>query len=336
MMQCRISLFLALPILMTACGGSSSSTNASSSGAISGNWQMALQKAPTTTAHITVISRASDVVSATVNSTTGFSVSSEITVSGVTDPTYNGAFVLSAVDSSTNVLEWTQSGPNSSSTGGSIAQNAVPPKTSSGFLVQNGDIVTGSIMFTDPPCSGVGSVDATVSGASISLQLNPAGVNINLSGIIGSGQNSMSGSYTILSTGCSNGSETGTWTANLVAPLKGNIQATFTSKFIGPLALTGQLSQGPNTGISNASLTGHLSAANYCFSTANITGLISGTSVVMNLVNPDGTIIGQVSGTASLDGTSVAGTYQVTGLGKGAEPNPPCVNGDSGTVTMTL
>lgn len=335
-MQCRISLLLALPILMTACGGSSSSTNSSSSGAISGNWQMALQKTPTTTANITVISRTSDVVSATVNSSTGFSVGSEVTVTGVADPTYNGTFILNAADLSSRVLEWTQIGPNSSSAGGSIVRNAAPPKTSSGFLVQNGDSVTGSVMFTDPPCSGVGSVNGTVSGAAVSLQLNPTGVNVNLSGIIGLGQNSLSGNYTLLSTGCSNSSETGTWTANLVTPLKGDVQATFISKYIGPLALNGQLSQGPNTGISNASLTGHLSASNYCFSTANIMGVISGISLVMNLVNPDGTIIGQVSGTASLDGSSITGTYQVMGLGKGAEPNPPCVNGDSGTVTITL
>jgi hypothetical protein len=340
-MQLRSVLILAVPLLVTGCGGNSSHSNPSAA-SISGNWQMALQKTPTTSTNITAISRAANVVSATVSSSAGFPVGSQVNVTGVTDPTYDGLFILSTVDTTTNVLNWAQNGPNSSSSGGSVArQTSVPPRTTSGFLVQNGNTVTGSVMFTDAPCSGVGSVSGTLSGTAISLLVNPTGVNVNLSGNLSSGQNSISGSYTILSMGCNSSgsgsiSETGSWTGNLVAPLNGTIQGTFTSKHIGPLAITGQLSQGSNNGSSIAPLTGSLNATNYCFSTANIQGVISGTAVVMNLVNPDGTQIGQVAGTASLDGTLITGTFQIIGLGKGALPNPPCVSGDSGTVTLML
>jgi hypothetical protein len=341
-MQLRSVLIFSLPLLLTACGSSNSSNNSSpSSGPLSGNWQMALQQTPTTTANITAIRRASNVVSATVTSSAGFSAASEVAVSGVVNPTYDGVFILTVVDKSTSVLEWMQSGPNSSSDGGSIVRYTTPPKTQSGFLIQNGGTVTGSVIFTDTPCSGVGSVTGTVSGTAIALLVNPTGVNVSLSGTIGSGQNSMSGNYTTLSTGCSATNVapgTGTWTANRVTPLSGNIHGTFTSKDQGlsPFAVTGKISQGPNTGISTVPLSGSLSATDYCFSTADISGVISGTSVVMNLVNSVGTQIGQVTGTTSLDGTFITGTYEVMGLGKGAEPNPPCLHGDSGTVTLTL
>jgi hypothetical protein len=340
-MQLRSLLIFSLPLLLTACGSSINSNPSPSSGPLSGNWQMALQAAPTTTATITAITRASNVVSATVTSSAGFSAGNEVGVSGVVNSTYDGVFTLTVVDKSTSVFEWMQSGPNSSSAGGSIVRYSTPPKTQSGFLIQNGGTVTGSVIFTDQPCSGVGSVTGTVSGAAISLLVNPTGVNVNLSGTIASSQNSMSGNYTTLSTGCSATNVapgTGVWTANRVKPLSGNIQGTFTSKdeSLSPVTVTGKVSQGPNTGISTVPLTGNLSATDYCFSTANISGVISGTSVLMNLVSSDGTQIGQVSGTTSLDGTFITGTYQVMGQGKGAEPNPPCVEGDHGTVTLTL
>jgi len=342
-MQLRSVLIFSLPLLLTACGssGSSSNSNPSSSGPLSGNWQMALQAVPTTTTNITAIMRASNVVSATVTSSEGFSAGKEVGVSGVVNSSYDGVFTLTVVDKSTSVLQWVQSGPNSSSRGGSIVRYSTPPKTQSGFLIQNGGTVTGSVIFTDQPCSGVGSVTGAVSGTAISLLVSPTGVNVNLSGTIGSGQNSMSGNYTTLSTGCSATNVapgTGIWTANRVSPLSGKIQGTFTSKdqSLSPVAVTGKVSQGPNTGISAVPLTGSLSATDYCFSTANISGVISGTSVLMNLVDSDGTQIGEVSGTTSLDGTLITGTYQVMGQGKGAEPNPPCGVGDHGTVTLTL
>jgi hypothetical protein len=86
--------------------------------------------------------------------------------------------------------------------------------------------------------------------------------------------------------------------------------------------------------VSSATLSGTLSPTGYCFATSTIVGSISGTSVVMNLVNSDGAQLGQIIGTSSLDGTTMTGTYQVMGQGKGAAPG--CVDGDSGTVTLAL
>jgi hypothetical protein len=259
-MQRRISILLALPLLMTACSSSSGHSNTSSSpGSVSGNWQMTLQSTDT----------------------------------------------------------------------------KLKPVAQSGFLLQNGNAVTGSLIVSNSTCSGVGSVSGNVDGSNVSLEINPTGTVIDLTGTV-SGQSSMSGSYTILSTGCAGSGDapqTGTWTASLVPPLSGNLQGTFTSNRLGPFAVTGQVSQGPNTGISNAALTGTLNVPGYCFATANITGVVSGTSVVMNLVDPNGSELGEVIATSSPDGTSMTGTLKELGLGQSAPQG--CKSSDSGAITLT-
>src|ERR1700730_1741178 len=136
------------------------------------------------------------------------------------------------------------------------------PNPQSGFLVQSSDLVTGSVSVTDAPCSGVAPVSGTVTGNTVSLTLSPAGIEISLDGNLGSGNTSMSGTYNILSTGCS-GTETapqsGTWTANQVSPINGNITGTFTSNHSAlSYSVTGMASQAANTGISSVALTGNL------------------------------------------------------------------------------
>ncbi len=213
------------------------------------------------------------------------------------------------------------------------------PRTQSGFLVQNQSAVTGGVMFVDYPCTGVGSLTGSVNGTSVAFTVGLTGLSINLTGTLGSDQASMSGDYTILTSGCETTSgsnqETGTWTANLVKPLSGSFQGTLTSKHLGTaVPVTGQIAQGQNSGISSTSLSGNLSATGYCFASASISGVISGTSAVLNMLSSAGTQIGQVTGTTSLDGTSVTGTYTI--LPQGASGIYPCSVGDSGSVTLTL
>jgi hypothetical protein len=94
------------------------------------------------------------------------------------------------------------------------------------------------------------------------------------------------------------------------------------------------VSQAPNTGVSSVNLTGSLSVSGYCFASATINGVVSGTSVVMNLIAADGiTQIGRVQVSSSFDGTMLTGTYNILPQGNG---NPPCGDGDSGTVSLTL
>jgi hypothetical protein len=213
------------------------------------------------------------------------------------------------------------------------------PTGQSGFLVENGGVLSGSMMFTDIACSGVGSVEGTVDGTNLSFSVTPTGINIQYLGSL-TQPTVMSGSYTILSSGCSgvySAPQTGTFTANLVAPLKGNIQGSFVSHEGVTYPITGQLSQAASTGVSTANLSGSMNTSNYCFfTTTNLTGVISGTNVVLNLVGSDGTQVGQIAGTTSLDGSLITGTYKLIGFGPGVGAKPPCVNGDGGTVTFSL
>ena len=72
--------------------------------------------------NITAISRASNVVTATLDTTQNFVLGAQVVVNGVTDTTYDGTFVLTSVTSTQ--LQWTQVGPNSSSSGGEVIQTS--------------------------------------------------------------------------------------------------------------------------------------------------------------------------------------------------------------------
>jgi hypothetical protein len=215
------------------------------------------------------------------------------------------------------------------------SDSTLKPKTQSGFLLQQNDTVTGNVSLRATSCSGIGGVTGQVSGSTVSLSVAPTGLLVNLSGTIGSDQASMSGSYAILSQGCSGAGlapETGTWTANLLKPLNGGFQGTFTSNRVGDLQVTGKVSQSQNGGSSSAPLAGNIAVAGYCFASASLYGSISGTSVVLSMLDPDGMQIGQVIATSSLDSKSLTGTYRVLQqTGK-----PPCGSGDAGTVTLSF
>jgi len=54
----------------------------------------------------------------------------------------------------------------------------------------------------------------------------------------------------------------------------------------------------------------------------------------LDLVNADGTQIGEIYGSTSIDGTSMSGVYHIIAQGTGG--TAPCVDGDNGTVTLTI
>lgn len=262
-MRSLVAFFLMLPLLFTGCG-SSTNASTSSSGAMSGNWQMSL-----------------------------------------------------------------------------LPSNNPNARSQSGFLLQTGSTLTGSVMLIDSPCSGVGTVNGTVTSTAVSLVVDPVGTQINMTGTLASNPTSMMGNYTLLSTGCigsQTSPQTGTWTATLVAPMKGTISnasftsSRFTSDPNNPYTMGGQVTQGANTGQSNTSLSGNMTSTNYpCFANANLTGVISGTSVTLNIVDPTGVQLGQVSGTITTDGTTFSGSYKIL-----PQSTRHCDVGDEGSVSFTL
>jgi hypothetical protein len=216
-------------------------------------------------------------------------------------------------------------------TGSGTNQN----KTLSGFLLQSGDSVSGSLSLGgQTSCAGVGGVAGELSGTNLTMTVAQTGQTVNLTGMMGAGASAISGNYSILSSPCGDTS-VGTWTASLVSPLNGNFQGTFTSTVTSGLVFhfSGMVAQAANTGSSIANLSGTMSSTDApCFNTATITGAISGTSVVFNLVSSEGIALGQYRGTTTTDATSITGNYDIF------NPNSPPTGGctDIGTAVVTL
>jgi len=214
-------------------------------------------------------------------------------------------------------------------------------KTQSGFLVISNGAVSGTVLFTDIPCSQSGSVAGTVNDNQVTLSVAGPGLSVALNGTPSSSLASMSGDYTISASPCGS-SEVGTWKASLVQPVTGSFQGLFTSNETGlTFPVTAQVNQGPNTGASNANISGSLAiTGSPCFTLANISGLISGTTVVMTLLDSNGNPMGNLDGTASLDGTQlVNGNISITNGNYRIQqqaPHTPCSAGDAGAATLTL
>jgi len=160
---------------------------------------------------------------------------------------------------------------------------------------------------------------------------------VNLTGTSANNSTSMSGSYSILAAGCGQ-TDVGTWTASQVPTLTGVFQATFTSTYTGGLVyqFTGAITQGPNTGGSIATLSGTMQSSNSpCFTSASIAGVVSGTSVVFNVLTAQGVALGKYTGTLSTNATSMTGTYRFS---NSSDPTvlASCGGGDGGSATFAV
>jgi hypothetical protein len=206
--------------------------------------------------------------------------------------------------------------------------------TQSGFVLQFGKSLRGQFLLTGD-CAGVGDAQGEVNGANVSLTVNRSAQTIGLTGAASSDNSSISGNYSVLQAGCGS-SQIGTWTATRVKPLSGSFTAAFTSGLVGvaPFTFTGTVTQGTNTGTSQATLAGSMNSTDAtCFSNASLSGVISGTSVVFNFVSPDGIALGQLKGTASADATTVTGTYD---FGNAQTTIQGCPGGDVGSAKVTV
>lgn len=203
--------------------------------------------------------------------------------------------------------------------------------------MQSGDSLSGELLLTQTGCAGVGTVSGRVSGDNVSIGVSQNGQTINFTGTTSSGGSSMTGDYSLLASGCGN-TQTGTWNAVRITPLSGNLNATFTSSLTPGVVIhfAGKISQGDNTGQSNASLTGNMTSADSqpCYSNVNIVGQVSGTAVVLNLVAPDGTVLGSYQGTGTIDMTSINGQYNFFNAQSDVLGN--CGGGDFGAAAITV
>jgi hypothetical protein len=248
------------------------------------------------------------------------------------------AFILSALA----ILTACGSSNNSQSDAAPLSGNwaitldrhaVTDPQTFSGFLVQSGNAISGSVILGDG-CQGVGPVTGTLDSQKLSMTINEFGQEVSLVGDVPSGNGFISGSFSTLPGGCTQFPNTGTWSARLIPPVGGNFHGTLTSTKNGIVNVTGNLGQGPNTGASNATITGNIVASapqQFCayLTSATISGVISGTQATLNLFGPDGVQTTQIDGTLTPDSTSLTGPYVFQRISNS------CF-GDQGTLQITF
>src|SRR5579871_2950005 len=207
-------------------------------------------------------------------------------------------------------------------------------KTESGFLLQSGNALTGNLLLTgQTECPGVGAASGQVTSPAVSLTINQIAQTATLTGQASSDGSTLSGTYSILASGCG-GTQVGKWMATLVKPLSGNFKATFTSgatSIVFPAS--GMIAQNSNSGGSTTNLSGSLSASDApCLTAATITGVISGTTVLLNFSSQEGAPLGQYRGTMTTDGTMITGNYNLL-----STPSPPGGQCDDfGTAVITI
>jgi len=215
-----------------------------------------------------------------------------------------------------------------------------------GFLVMSNGTITGQTVYsvtssaapagTGPCNSGSAPVSVVLSGQNVTITEAAGTQTFTLTGTLSSDGSTMMGTYTSTAGTAANGSvcgyaETGlSWSAVSVPPLTGSITGSFHSG--GPsdnsgllnqdFPVTGSFTQGPNIGASNATITGTLSfidpntgLSDYpCVPTGSLSvnGQISGNTVILQLIDTNGSNDGQIGVAASQENLGGDDFYPVT------------------------
>jgi hypothetical protein len=257
-MKAWLAFLLAGLVVLSACGGSGSSTQSQSSGSLAGNWQFTM-------------SPPSD------NSFQG----------GI-----QGGFLLQK---------------NGSVSGGTTYSISLPPQQQGGAPTL---------------CSsGSAPVTGSLNGQSVTLTAVAGPQTFTLTGALSSDGSTMTGTYSSTDgQGCGTAQTSLQWSAASVPPLSGPILGSFHSSINPALRdqdfpVSGTLTQGENIGASNATVTGTLSFQGYpCLTTASVNGQISGNSVILQIIAPNGFNVGQIGAPAGFQNPSPV-TFAVTSTG---------------------
>src|ERR1700686_363111 len=192
-----------------------------------------------------------------------------------------------------------------------------------GFLLQNHGAVTGAAVYSvslpaggNPTVCNSGSapITGTLSGQSVTLTALAGNQAFTFTGTLSSDGSTLTGTYGSTAGTAADGTACGTaqtglqWGAvsgpSLSGPVQGNFHSTSGSAGLSnqDFLVSGSLTQGENIGASNATVTGSLTfvdpvsnQSDYpCFSTAFVNGQISGTSVILQIIGPNGADFGQI------------------------------------------
>jgi hypothetical protein len=223
--------------------------------------------------------------------------------------------------------QFTMAGPTDGSFSGGLQ---------GGFLLQTNTAVTGNVAYSitvpanPQPMSSVGTASigspSSLTGQNVTLSATAGTFTFTFTGTLSLDSTTMAGFYTCSNPSAPAGSACGTgqtelqWSAVLVPPLTGSIQGNFHS-IGGPAGLaeqdflvSGALSQANNSGSASSAVTGDLSfldplsnSSDYpCVPDALVSGQISGTTLNLQILATDGSIVGQIG--ESLTASSGLGT----------------------------
>lgn len=234
-----------------------------------------------------------------------------------------------------------------------------------GFLLQNNGSVTGQVVYSiavagspPTPCDGSAAITGTVSGQNVTLMAVAGTQTFNLTGSLSSDGKTLTGTYSTVATPSCGTAQTGlAWSAMSIPPLTGAVQGSFhstgppsTSRINQDFAVTGVVSQGPNIGASSATITGTLTFQGYpCLDTASVNGQISGSSVILQIIAPNGLNVGRIGSppnSSTAPGpvafqSSAAGGYILQGPNAYGVSTTACLGnpaspGDEGNVCLEL
>lgn len=182
-----------------------------------------------------------------------------------------------------------------------------------GFLLQTNSSVAGAVVYTIqlPPSqpgglptlcnSGSGPVTGTINAQSVNLTIVAVPQTFVLTGTLSSDGTTMMGTYTSTDgQGCGTAQSNLQWSAMLVPSVSGTIQGNLHSVLDPALQdqdfpFTGFLTQGSNIGASNATVTGNITFQGYpCLASASVNGQISGSSLILQIIAPNGLNAGQI------------------------------------------
>ncbi len=183
-----------------------------------------------------------------------------------------------------------------------------------GFLLQKDKSVTGGVVYAVQLPAQAGGVPTLCSGGSAPVTGTFDGTTVNLTVAAGkltftltgtSNGTTMMGTYTSTDgQGCGTAQSNLQWSATLVPPLTGTVQGSFHSAINPSLRdqnfpVTGSFIQGPNIGASNATVTGTLIFQDYpCLTSASVNGQISGNSLILQVIAPNGLNVGRIGAPA--------------------------------------
>ncbi len=214
-----------------------------------------------------------------------------------------------------------------------------------GFLLQTNSTVTGSTAYAVSlpllpyPCnSGSSQVTGTINNQTVSLTAVAGSQTFTLAGTLSFDGTTIVGTYSSTAGTAGDGSACGTaqsglqWSAALVPTITGPIQGNFHSTG-GPAALaeqdflvSGGLFQAANTGASSAAVTGDLTFLNPttnlsdypCFTSASLSGQVSGNVINLQIVGADGSILGEIGELPGSNGVTGVNPVTIGSLAGGA------------------